>query len=64
MHYRHMMRNSLSRYLLNTEVNRLVLKYQKGGQKGGHFSREDKTYKRRTVLPKEGRLVTLIYTIY
>ncbi|GFS79954.1 hypothetical protein TNCV_750951 [Trichonephila clavipes] len=30
------------------------------GQVGGHFSRKDMSYKRRTVLPKGGWLVTLV----
>ncbi|GFU24103.1 hypothetical protein TNCV_2006981 [Trichonephila clavipes] len=38
-----------------TSLNRSELKYLKGG----HFSRKDRTYKRRTVLPKGGWLVTL-----
>ncbi|GFS76411.1 uncharacterized protein TNCV_1620491 [Trichonephila clavipes] len=33
---------------LYAEINRSVLKYLKGGQKGGHFSK-NRTYKRRTV---------------
>ena len=37
----------------NTEIYGLVFKYRKGG----HFSGEDRAYKR-TVLPKGGRLVT------
>ncbi|GFW61925.1 DDE_3 domain-containing protein [Trichonephila clavipes] len=44
---------------LNTEINRSVLKYRKGG----HFSRKDRTYKRRTVFPK-GRLVTLSLVLF
>ncbi|GBO37788.1 hypothetical protein AVEN_61022-1 [Araneus ventricosus] len=43
---------------LNMYIQSSNSKYRKGGHLGGHFPREDRIYKRRTVLPKEGRLAT------